>query len=83
MWEVYLPEYYVERVFRPEQQEVERKAARKARIGRVDGFRARLARRLVELSLCLDQDAAEAELVGTRSRSPGSSSVSRAPNQRR
>ena len=83
MWEVYLPEYYVERVFRPEQQEVERKAARKARIGRLDGFRARLARRLVELSLCLDQDAAEAELVGTRPRSPGSSSVSRAPNQRR
>jgi hypothetical protein len=69
MWEVYLPEYYVERVFRPEQQEVERKAARKARIGETEGFRARLARRLVDLGLCLDQEAAEAELVGTRSRS--------------
>jgi len=82
MWEVYLPEYYVERVFRPEQQEAERKAARKARIGRLDGFRARLARRLVGLSLCLDQEAAEAELVATRPRSPGSSPVSQAPNQR-
>ena len=82
MWEVYLPEYYVERVFRPEQQEAERKAARKARLGRLDGFRARLARRLVELSLCLDQEAAEAELVDARPRSPGSSPVSQAPNQR-
>jgi hypothetical protein len=69
MWEVYLPEYYVERVLRPEQQKVERKAARKARIGEPEGFRARLARRLVDLGLCLDQEAAEAELVGTRSRS--------------
>jgi hypothetical protein len=68
MWEVYLPEYYVERVVRPEQQEAERKAARKARIGRLDSFRARLARRLVDLGLCLDQEAAEAELVGTRPR---------------
>jgi hypothetical protein len=66
MWEVYLPEYYVERVFRPEQQEAERKAARKAKLGQLDSFRARLARRLVDLGLCLDQEAAEAELVGTR-----------------
>jgi len=66
MWEVYLPEYYVERVFRPEQQEAERKAARKAKLGQLDSFRARLARRLVDLGLCLDQEAAEAELVGAR-----------------
>jgi hypothetical protein len=69
MWEVYLPEYYVERVFRPEQEEVERKAARKVRLGEAAGFRARLARRLVGMGLCLDKEAAEAELVGSRSRS--------------
>ena len=69
MWEVYLPEYYVERVFRPEQQQAERKAARKARIGEPERLRARLARRLVDLGLCLDKEAAEAELVGTRSHS--------------
>jgi hypothetical protein len=69
MWEIYLPEYYVERVFRPEQQEAERKAARKARIGRLDSFRARLARRLVDLGLCLDKEAVEAGLVGTCSHS--------------
>ncbi len=74
MWEFYLPEYYVERVFRPEQQEAERKAARKAackaarkaKMGEPDGFRARLARRLVDLGLCLDKEAAEAELVSAR-----------------
>jgi hypothetical protein len=76
MWEVYLPEYYVERVFRPEQQEVERKAARKARMGEPDSLRARLARRLVDLGLCLDQEAAAAELVGARSSSPRSPSGS-------
>lgn len=69
MWEVYLPEYYVERVFRPKQQQAERKAARKARIGEPESCRARLARRLVDLGLCLDREAAESELVGTRSRS--------------
>jgi len=69
MWEHYLPDYYLDRVFRPEQQEAERKAARKARIGQPDSLRARLARRLVDMGLCLDHDAAEAELVGTRSRS--------------
>lgn len=69
MWEIYLPEYYLDRVFRPEQEEAERKATRKARMGEPESFRARLARRLVELGLCLDQEAAEAELVGTRSRS--------------
>ena len=69
MWEHYLPDYYLDRVFRPEQQEAERKAARKARIGQPDSLRARLARRLVDMGLCLDPDAAEAELVGTRSRS--------------
>jgi hypothetical protein len=69
MWEHYLPDYYLDRVFRPEQQETERKAARKARMGEPDSFRARLARRLVDLGLCLDQEAAEAELVGARSRS--------------
>ena len=68
MWEFYLPEYYVERVFRPEQQEAERRAARKANIGEPAGFRARLARRLVDLGLCLDKEAAEAELVGERPR---------------
>jgi hypothetical protein len=69
MWEVYLPEYYVERVFRPAQQEAERKAARKARTGEPESFRARLARRLADLCLCLDKEAAEAQLFGTRSRS--------------
>jgi len=76
MWEHYLPDYYVERVFRPEQQETERRAARKAKMGEPDSFRARLARRLVDLGLCLDQEAAEAEFVGTKSRPPGSPSVS-------
>ena len=76
MWEHYLPDYYVDRVFRPEQQEAERKAARKARIGEPDSFRARLARRLVDLGLCLDQEAAEAELIGARSSSSKSPSVS-------
>jgi hypothetical protein len=69
MWEVVLPEYYVERVFRPEQQEVERKAARNFQIGEAGGFRARLARRLVDMGLCLDKEAAEDELVGARTRS--------------
>lgn len=59
----------MERVFRPEQQEAERKASRKAKIGEPESLRARLARRLVDLGLCLDQEAAEAELSGTRSRS--------------
>ncbi|MDP2948313.1 MAG: hypothetical protein Q8P22_02090 [Chloroflexota bacterium] len=66
MWELYLPEYYLEQIFRPQQEEAERKAARKARLGEPDNFRARLAKKLVDIGLCLDAEAAEAELVESR-----------------
>lgn len=68
MWEVYLPEYYLERVYRPKEKKVEREAARRAMLWEPETFRARLARALADLSLCVDRKAAESELTASKSR---------------
>ena len=68
MWEVYLPEYYLERVYRPQEKKAEREAARRAMLWEPETFRARLARALVELGFCVDRDAAEAEVAASKSR---------------
>lgn len=68
MWEVYLPEYYLERVYRPQEKEAERKAARRAMLWEPESFRARLAKALIDLGFHVDREAAEAEVSASRSR---------------
>jgi hypothetical protein len=68
MWELYLPEYYLERVYRPQEKEAERKATRRAMLWEPESFRARLAKALADLSLCVDREAAVSELTASKSR---------------